>query len=412
MDAFPEDWKVNTIGTLFEVGSSKRVFQSQWRKSGVPFYRARDIVGFNRGAGAIGGLYIDKELYEEYKRSYGVPLKGDILITAVGTLGETYLVEDDHPFYFKDGNIIWLRSLGTCDSRFVQYLYSSGSLDDQIFDTTGGSTVGTYTISNVKKTKVHLPPLPEQRRIAAALGDMDKLVDNLSKRIEKNKAIKQGAMQELLTGKKRLPGFEGEWEKVELLGVTRMFSDGDWIESKDQCDCGIRLIQTGNVGCGCFKNKGDKKHFVSEETFSRLNCTEIVVGDVLVSRLPDPIGRACLLPKANERMITAVDCTIIRFAEYSAEFFVQYTQTPEYLWSVGSFMAGSTRQRISREALGKVKIPSPTLPEQRAIAKVLGDMDAEIAKLEAKREKLIGIKKGMMSDLLTGKVRLKSANEA
>ena len=152
MDAFPEDWKVNTIGTLFEVGSSKRVFQSQWRKSGVPFYRARDIVGFNRGAGAIGGLYIDKELYEEYKRSYGVPLKGDILITAVGTLGETYLVEDDHPFYFKDGNIIWLRSLGTCDSRFVQYLYSSGSLDDQIFDTTGGSTVGTYTISNVKKT--------------------------------------------------------------------------------------------------------------------------------------------------------------------------------------------------------------------------------------------------------------------
>ena len=412
MDAFPEDWKVNTIGTLFEVGSSKRVFQSQWRKSGVPFYRARDIVGVNRGAGAIGGLYIDKELYEEYKRSYGVPLKGDILITAVGTLGETYLVEDDHPFYFKDGNIIWLRSLGTCDSRFVQYLYSSGSLDDQIFDTTGGSTVGTYTISNVKKTKVHLPPLPEQRRIAAALGDMDKLVDNLSKRIEKKKAIKQGAMQELLTGKKRLPGFEGEWEKVELLGVTRMFSDGDWLESKDQCDCGIRLIQTGNVGCGCFKNKGDKKHFVSEETFSRLNCTEIVVGDVLVSRLPDPIGRACLVPKANERMITAVDCTIIRFAEYSAEFFVQYTQTPEYLWSVGSFMAGSTRQRISREALGKVKIPSPTLPEQRAIAKVLGDMDAEIAKLEAKREKLIGIKKGMMSDLLTGKVRLKSANEA
>ena len=407
MDAFPEDWDVKTIGTLFDVGSSKRVFQSQWRNSGVPFYRARDIVGFNRGEGAIGGLFIDKELYEEYKRSYGVPLKGDILITAVGTLGETYLVEDEHPFYFKDGNIIWLRSLGACDSRFVQYLYSSGFLDDQIFDTTGGSTVGTYTINNAKKTKVHLPPLPEQRRIAAALGDMDKLIDNLSKRIEKKKAIKQGAMQELLTGKKRLPGFEGEWEMVELLGVTRMFSDGDWIESKDQCDCGIRLIQTGNVGCGCFKNKGDKKHFVSEETFNRLNCTEIVVGDVLVSRLPDPIGRACLVPKTNERMITAVDCAIIRFAEYSAEFFVQYTQTPEYLSSVGSFMAGSTRQRISREALGRVKIPYPSLPEQRAIAKVLGDMDAEIAKLEAKREKLVGIKNGMMGDLLTGKVRLK-----
>lgn len=74
-------------------------------------------------------------------------------------------------------------------------------------------------------------------------------------------------------------------------------------------------------------------------------------------------------------------------------------------------MAGSTRQRISREALGKVKIPSPILPEQRAIAKVLGDMDEEIAKLEAKREKLIGIKKGMMSDLLTGKVRLKGGTE-
>jgi type I restriction enzyme S subunit len=103
------------------------------------------------------------------------------------------------------------------------------------------------------------------------------------------------------------------WEVRPLSRLCEVFTDGDWIESKDQSPQGIRLIQTGNIGEGIFKGRSDKARFVSPATFDRLRCTEIFEGDCLVSRLPDPVGRACILPATGERMITAVNCTIIRF---------------------------------------------------------------------------------------------------
>src|SRR5450759_1569355 len=102
------------------------------------------------------------------------------------------------------------------------------------------------------------------------------------------------------------------WEIKSLSEVCTFFNDGNWIESKDQSENGYRLIQTGNVGIGEFKNKSGKERYVSEETFKRLRCTEIFEGDILVSRLPDPVGRTCMVPFLNQKMITAVDCTIIR----------------------------------------------------------------------------------------------------
>jgi len=103
------------------------------------------------------------------------------------------------------------------------------------------------------------------------------------------------------------------WEVKKLGDVCEVFTDGDWIEKKDQSSDGIRLIQTGNVGIGFFKDRGEKARYISEKTFYRLNCTEIFEDYCLISRLPDPVGRACILPNTGERMITAVDCTIIRF---------------------------------------------------------------------------------------------------
>ena len=108
-------------------------------------------------------------------------------------------------------------------------------------------------------------------------------------------------------------GMKAGWHTKPLAALCEVFGDGDWIESKDQSADGIRLIQTGNVGEGVFKDRGEKARYISEETFKRLRCTEIFEGDCLISRLPDPAGRSCILPDTGERMITAVDCTIVRF---------------------------------------------------------------------------------------------------
>ena len=115
---------------------------------------------------------------------------------------------------------------------------------------------------------------------------------------------------------------KADWEIKKLGEVCSFIDDGDWIESSDQSTNGIRLIQTGNIGNGVYLDKKEKSHFISEETFNRLHCTEIFAGDCLVSRLPDPIGRSCIIPETKQKMITAVDCSILRFKTVLTHYFV------------------------------------------------------------------------------------------
>lgn len=180
-----------------------------------------------------------------------------------------------------------------------------------------------------------------------------------------------------------------DWDIKKLEEISVVFEDGDWIESKDQSFEGVRLIQTGNIGNGFFKDRGEKARYISEETFKRLRCTEIKEGDCLVSRLPDPVGRACILPNTGEKMITAVDCTIIRFDNNKLlpEWFVLYSLSKEYQDQVLNQVSGATRQRISRKNLGLIAIPLPPLSVQKHIVSILDKAFAAIDKAKANTEK-------------------------
>lgn len=177
-------------------------------------------------------------------------------------------------------------------------------------------------------------------------------------------------------------------KSVSLKEVCDVFGDGDWIESKDQSDSGIRLIQTGNVGVGVFKDRIEKARWISEDTFKRLRCTEIREGDVLISRLPDPVGRSCLIPALEHKAITAVDCSILRFdpKKLNAKFFIYYSQSSQYANAIEPLISGSTRQRISREKLGTIQIPLPSLKKQQEIVEKLDSAFAEIELLEENLE--------------------------
>ncbi len=178
------------------------------------------------------------------------------------------------------------------------------------------------------------------------------------------------------------------WTYKNLADLCTFFGDGDWIESKDQSSNGIRLIQTGNVGEGVFKDRGDKARYINEETFDRLRCTEIFEGDCLISRLPDPVGRSAILPDTDERMITAVDCTIVRFNHQLClpEFFNYYSQSIEYINNISERCTGTTRNRISRSQLGNTPIPTPDVWEQRRIVTLLDEAFADIATAKANAE--------------------------
>ena len=215
--------------------------------------------------------------------------------------------------------------------------------------------------SDFIKIEIPVPTVEEQRKIGKFLDSIDNLI-TLHQR--------KGNLRE----KKSL---NFAWEQRKLKDICSVFTDGDWIESKDQSDQGVRLIQTGNVGVTEYLDKPNNKKWVSEDTFERLHCTEVLSGDILISRLPEPAGRACIVPKIGQKMITAVDCTIARIApEYSSEYVVQYLSTQDYFDEVNNCLAGGTRQRISRGNLSSFLIPLPcSKAEQERIGGFFRSLD-------------------------------------
>lgn len=156
---------------------------------------------------------------------------------------------------------------------------------------------------------------------------------------------------------------------ITIKEASLFCKDGDWIESKDQSPSGIRLIQTGNIGIGTYLDKIIRAKYISEETFERLECTEVFPGDIIISRLPDPVGRACIVPDGLGRTITAVDCTILRVDEkkFLKEYVLLYSETEQYKAQIEKFLAGSTRVRISRKNLESISIPQKTFEIQKNI---------------------------------------------
>ncbi len=151
------------------------------------------------------------------------------------------------------------------------------------------------------------------------------------------------------------------------------FKDGDWIESKNQSEDGIRLIQTGNIGNGIYIEKSTKAKFISEKTMEELNCNEIFEGDILISRLPSPVGRACILPNLRTRAITAVDCTIgrIDYKICNRKYFIYFTMSDDYSRQINKFVVGTTRKRISRKNLEEINISLPNIAIQNKIVEKL-----------------------------------------
>ena len=199
----------------------------------------------------------------------------------------------------------------------------------------------------------------------------------------------------------RFKGFSDAWEQRKLASLCEKFTDGDWIESKDQSDFGVRLVQTGNVGVAEYLDKPNNKKWISEDTFDRLHCEEVLPGDILISRLPEPAGRACIMPLLGTKMITAVDCTIVRTApDMSNKFLVQYLSSQAYFDDVNTCLAGGTRRRISRGNLANFNVPIPVnKTEQDAIGMFFGYLDNLITLHQRKFEKLTNVKKSMLEKM-------------
>ena len=166
------------LSDLYDIGSSKRVFQSEWRKSGVPFYRAREIAKLSIDGYVDNELFIDEDLYLEYIDKYGKPEAGDVMVTGVGTLGVCYVVKQEDRFYFKDGNILWFKQKAK-DRILPEYLvkaFDSKDVKEFIDKNSSGTTVGTFTIQMAKKMEISLPSIEEQRNIIQKITKIESVI--------------------------------------------------------------------------------------------------------------------------------------------------------------------------------------------------------------------------------------------
>lgn len=178
----------------------------------------------------------------------------------------------------------------------------------------------------------------------------------------------------------------------QLTGNEGLFCDGDWIEKTDQDVNGnVRLIQLADIGEGTFKDKSSR--YLTEDTARRLNCTFLQQGDILIARLPDPLGRACIFP-LNGKFITAVDIAILRIKDcaYNPHYMMYMVNSPQFRKEISRYESGTTRKRISRKNLDKIQFNVPGLPTQEHIVskieELFSKLDASVTELQIAKEKL------------------------
>lgn len=265
------------------------------------------------------------------------------------------------------------------DPVFLPFLFHSKSFIDMAITISVGGLSPTINWKDIAKQEFLLPPKSEQKRLAELLWAANEMVEKEKREREKAIALFDQQKTNLI--------WDAQFPLGKLNDVTAIgLKDGDWIESKDQSESGIRLIQLADIGDGYFINKS--KRFINEDTFKRLHCFEVFPNDILLARMPDPIGRSCVLPQLEERCITAVDVCIIRVdrTKHNIKYINYLINTPIFRKTVIEQSSGTTRQRISRSNLEKMSIPLPSNKIQDSIAENITQTEDIILTLQKQIE--------------------------
>lgn len=192
---YTEEWKQYKLGEVGELTSSKRVHAKDYVENGIPFYRGKEISELRENKPVTEMLYITEEKYNMMSKLYGNPVKGDLLITAVGTIGNTWVV-DKLPFYFKDGNLIWFKNI-KCNSKYLDYLLSTPEGQNKIYASAIGSNQKALTIVNLNELSFMFPKAAEQQQIAAYFSILDNLFTLNQRKLEKLQNIKKAFLNEM-----------------------------------------------------------------------------------------------------------------------------------------------------------------------------------------------------------------------
>jgi type I restriction enzyme, S subunit len=396
----PEEWEARKLGELvaFRTGPfGSALHKSDYTDDGVPVINPMHIIDGNLVPSRT--MTISESAARQLS---DFRLKaGELIIGRRGDMGRCAVLRSEHNGWLCGTGSMIVRPAGGVDADFLQRVLSSQPVIAAIEEASVGSTMINLNQATLGGLLVQCPPLPEQRAIAEALSDVDALIGALDGLIAKKRDLKQAAMQQLLTGQKRLPGFGGEWE-VKRLGEIAEIKDGTH-QTPEYVENGIPFFSVENVTSGDFKNT----KFISEQEhrFLTRSC-KIEKGDILMTRIGS-IGECKLIDwEVDASFYVSLALLKIR-PGYCAAYIAYYSNSAAFKKEIELHsLQSAIPKKINLGQIANVRIAIPPFPEQTAIAEVLSDMDAEIAALERRRDKTRALKQGMMQELLTGRTRL------
>lgn len=417
----PQEWEVRRNGRLFAQ-------RNETRRAELPILEVSLRTGVRVRSFGEGERKQTMADPEKYKRAAKGDLAYNMMRMWQGALGVSPVDGLVSPAY------VVARPFDDVEARYYAYLFRTDAYLNEVDKFSRGIVKDRNRLywEDFKRIPSPYPPKEEQAAIVRFLDHVDRCILRAIRAKRKMIALlneqKQVIIHQAVTrglnpnarlkpsGVEWLGDVPEHWEvrKIKhLAGVGyKTFVDGDWIESPYITSEGIRLIQTGNIGLGEYREKGFR--YISLATFDAFGCTEFVPGDVLICRLGDPVGRACLAPTLNVRMITSVDVCILKpSVDVSARFIVYAMSSPGYLGWVNSLVRGSTRDRVSRSMLGDFLVPLPPLPEQEAIGQFISDaihgvqsvVDAANLEITLLRE----FRFRLIADVVTGKLDVREA---
>ena len=399
-----EGWKRYKVGELGTFAKGSGISREQSDTGRIPAVRYGELYTTHNYYIRDFSSHVSSEI-----ASQALKIKyGNILFTCSGEtkeeIGKCVAIVTDEEAY-AGGDLIVLTPAIQMNPLFLGYALNVPSVVRQRAQLAQGDAIVHISADSIKSIEFDAPDFPEQCYIAQALSDIDELIFNLEKLIKKKKNVREGAMQELLTGRKRLPGFNGKWIETEI-NKCGIFVGGNGFPLKKQGETigkypFYKVSDFSNQGNDRFLKKAN--NYISQSVADELSCNIIPKQSIVFAK----IGAAIFLER--KKMTTTpccIDNNMLSFQPYESV-------SPYFMWfifqriALGNLVEATALPSLNGKVIGDalLQIPNERL-EQDAIGKVINDMDSEIEYLNSKLEKYRQIRSGMMNELLTGKIRL------
>ena len=400
-------WKQVTLEDLVTISSSKRIFHSDYVKKGIPFYRSKEIIEKQKGNKVSQDLFITKKRFKEIDSKFGSPKKGNLLLTSVGTLGTPYLVKENEVFYFKDGNLTWFKDYKNLHPKFIYYFFLSSIGNEKLNEITIGSTQKALTIAGLKKIRIDLPSLPEQKAIAATLSSFDGKIELLREQNKTLEKIAQTIFNEWFgkyqVGDKLPKG----WRVGKLKDVVKICGGGTpstknpkyWNEN-------IYWTSPNDLSSHSSIFLFDTEKKISKAGLDKISSRLLPKNTLLLSSRA-PIGYLA---------ITSIETAINQgyIALYPCQYLSNYFM---FLWLkknmniVKNSANGSTFLEISKRSFNKINL---VIPEKNALNKLDKTLKPHFEKMKNNSEQIQTLSKtrdALLPKLMSGEIRIKKVSK-